>query len=69
MRVPILGISRLPLGSLKTKCHLGVGPMAKHKIYNKGKGGDFPQVRVVMTFVNLKSPVAHPSIKNALAMH
>jgi hypothetical protein len=24
---------------------LGVGPMAKHKIYYKGEGGGFPQVQ------------------------
>jgi hypothetical protein len=32
-----LGISRLPLGSHGTKWHLGVGPMAMHRIYYKGK--------------------------------
>jgi hypothetical protein len=37
-----LGISGLPFGSPKTKCHLGVGPMAKHRIYYKGEGGGFP---------------------------
>jgi hypothetical protein len=37
MRVPTLGILRLPLGSLGTKCHLGASPMAKHKIYYKGE--------------------------------
>ncbi len=35
-------ISRLPLGSPKTKCHLGVGPVAKHKVYYKGEGGGLP---------------------------
>jgi hypothetical protein len=30
-RIPILGISRLPLWSPETKWHLGVGPMAKHR--------------------------------------
>jgi len=37
-RVPIVGISRLPLGCPSTKRHLGVGPMAKHIVYTiKGK--------------------------------
>ncbi len=40
--VPIVKISRLPLGSPGTKCHLGVGLMARHKIYYKGEGGGFP---------------------------
>jgi hypothetical protein len=30
-KVPILGISELPLGSLETKWHLGASPMARHK--------------------------------------
>ncbi len=31
-------------GSPGTKCHLGVGPMAKHKVYYKGEGGGFLHV-------------------------
>ncbi len=42
--VPSLGISRLPLGSHRTKWHLGASPMAKLKAYYKGEGGGFPQV-------------------------
>jgi hypothetical protein len=42
--LPTLGISRLPLGSLKTKCHLGVGLVTKHLVYYKGEGGGFLQV-------------------------
>jgi len=41
-RISISGISGLPLGSPGTKCHLGVGPVAKHRVYYKGKGGGFP---------------------------
>ncbi len=37
-----VGISGLPLGSAGTKCHLGVGPIAKHRVYYKGEGGGFP---------------------------
>jgi hypothetical protein len=48
-----VGISKLPLGSPGTKWHLGAGPMAKHKVYYKGEGGGFPQVRAM---VNLMSP-------------
>jgi hypothetical protein len=39
-----MGISGLSLGSLETKCHLNVGPMASHNVYCKGEGGGFPQV-------------------------
>jgi len=40
--VRVVGISGLPLGSLGTKWHLDVGPMASHKVYYKGEGGGFP---------------------------
>jgi hypothetical protein len=69
IEVPTLGISRLPLGSPRTKCHLNAGPMAKHKVYYKGEGGGFPQVRAVVSLVSLSLPVARPSTKNALVMH
>ncbi len=39
--------------SPETKCHLDVGLVKKHKVYYKGEGDGFPQVRVV---VNLVSP-------------
>ncbi len=35
--VPTLGILGFPFGSPKTKWHLGVGPMARHKVYLRGK--------------------------------
>jgi len=53
MRVLILTISKLPLWSPGTKCHLDVGLVEKHKVYYKGEGGGFPQVRAV---VSLMSP-------------
>jgi hypothetical protein len=37
-------LCQLPFGSLGTKCHLDVDPVASHKIYYKGEGGGFPQV-------------------------
>jgi len=43
-RVLILGIWGLPFGSPGTKCHLGVGTVARHREYYKGEGGGFPQV-------------------------
>jgi hypothetical protein len=45
------GISRLPLGSPGTKSHLDVAPVERHRIYYKGEGGGFPQVRAVMSLV------------------
>jgi len=48
--VLILAISGLPLGSLD------VGLMERHTIYYKGKGGDFPQVRAVVSLVTSSCP-------------
>jgi hypothetical protein len=36
-KVQTLGISWLPLGSPRTKCHLGVGLVARHKVIIRGK--------------------------------
>jgi hypothetical protein len=63
MGISTLGISELPLGNLKRKWHLGVGLMAKHKVYYKGEGGGFPQVRVVMSLVSPCLPVVRPCTK------
>jgi hypothetical protein len=51
--IPIVGISRLPFGSCGTKWHLGADPVAMHKVYYKGEGGGFPQVRAVMSLGSL----------------
>ncbi len=54
--VLILAISGPPLGNLGTKCHLDVGLVERHKIYYKGEGGGFPQVRAVVSLVSLSCP-------------
>jgi hypothetical protein len=59
----------LNFGSLGTKCHLGVDPMARHKVYYKGEGGGFPQVRVMVGLVNLSLHVVRPSTQSVSAMH
>jgi hypothetical protein len=41
-KVLILGISRLPVRSPKTKCLLHVGLVERHKVYYKGEGDGFP---------------------------
>jgi len=56
-------------GTPGTKCHLDVGLLQRHKVYYKGEGGGFPQVRAVVSLVSLSLPVIHPSTKNFLAMH
>jgi hypothetical protein len=64
MKASSLGISRLPLGSPGTKCHLDVGLVERHKVYYKGEGGGFPQVQAVVSLVSLSLPVARPSTKS-----
>jgi hypothetical protein len=39
--------------NFETKCHLDVGLMERHKIYYKGEGGGFPQVRAMVNLVSL----------------
>jgi len=64
-----LAISGLPLGNLETKCHLDVGLVEKHKVYYKGEGDGFPQVRAVVNLVSSSLPVARPNTKSAKTMH
>jgi hypothetical protein len=54
--VPTLAISGLPLGSPRTKSHLDVGPVKRCRVYYKGEGGGFPQVRVVVSLMCLCCP-------------
>jgi hypothetical protein len=49
--VPVVAISGLPLGSPGTKSHLDVAPVERRKVYYKGEGGGFPQVRAVVSLV------------------
>jgi hypothetical protein len=51
-KVPVVGISGFTLGSLGTKCHLDVGLVERHKVYYKGQGGGFPQVRPMVSLVS-----------------
>jgi hypothetical protein len=63
--VPTLAISGLALGSPQTKCHLDVGLVERHKIYYKGEGGSFPQVRAVVSLVSPSLPMVRPNTKSA----
>ncbi len=51
------------------KTHLGVAPMVNHKEYYKREGGGFPQVRVMVNFVNSCVPVSYLCTKNVSIMH
>jgi len=52
-----------------TKCHLDAGPMAKHRIYYKEKGGGFPQIRAMVNLVNMCLPVVCPCNKSVQTTH
>jgi hypothetical protein len=67
--IPTLRISELPFGSLETKCHLDVGLVEKHRVYYKGEGGGFPQVRAVVSFMSPSLLVVRPSTKSVPIMH
>jgi hypothetical protein len=67
--VLILGILRFPLGSPETKCHLGASPVAKLRVYYKGEGGGFPQIRAMVSFVSPCLLVARSCTKGAQTTH
>jgi hypothetical protein len=67
--VPPKRILDLSLGGPKTKCHLDVGLVEKHKVYHKGEGGGFPQIRTMVSLVNQGLLVNRPSTKSAQIMH
>jgi len=50
-KVPFGAISGLPFGSPGKNSHLDVASMESCRVYYKGEGGGFPQVRAVMSLV------------------
>jgi hypothetical protein len=71
-KVSTLAISRFSFRSLRTKCHLDVGLVERHKIYYKGESGGFPQVRPVVSLMSVMGPslfMFHPSTKSSPTMH
>ncbi len=48
----VAGVPTLALGSLETKSHLDVGPVGNHRVYYKGEGDGFPQVRAMVSLVS-----------------
>jgi hypothetical protein len=66
VKVLILGLSTW---ESQEKWHLGATLMARHRKYYKGEGGGFPQVRAVVSFVNLCMPMVHSHTKSVPIMH
>jgi hypothetical protein len=69
--VPVDAISRLPLGSPETKNQLDVAPVERHRVYYKGEGGGFPQVRAVVSLMCPSCPwfVLAPKMPQLCANH
>ncbi len=68
-KVLTLGILGLPFGSFETKRHLGASLMLMHRLYYKGEGVGFPQIRAVVSVVSLSLLVDHFNAKSVPAMH
>jgi hypothetical protein len=62
-------ISRFSLRSPGTKCHLDVGLVERHRVYYKGEGGGFHQVRAMVSLLSSSLFMARPSTKSASTMH
>jgi hypothetical protein len=67
--IPIVAISGLPFESPRTKCHLDVGLVERHKIYYKGEGDGFSQIWAMVSLVSSSLPMARSSTKSASTMH
>jgi hypothetical protein len=66
---PNFGNFGTPIWESRDKSHLDVGFVERHKVYYKGEGGGFSQVRAVVNLVSLRLLVARPSTKSAPAKH
>ncbi len=58
-------VSRLPLGSPKTKSHSDVAPVEWCKVYYMGEGGGFLRIQTVVSQMSPELPVACLSTKGA----
>jgi hypothetical protein len=54
--------------SPKTKCHLDVGLMERHKVYYKGEGGGFPQIWGVVNLLSQSLPMSCLNTNNTQTM-
>ncbi len=69
MKVPAVRTLGLPFGNTRTKRHLDVGLVEWHRVYYKGEGGGFPQVRAMVSLVSSNLPMARPNTKSVPTMH
>ncbi len=64
--VQTVAVSRLLLGSPRTKSHSNVGAVGRHKEYYMEEGGGFPQVQGMVSLVSLELLTACPSTEGVL---
>ncbi len=71
VKVLAMGISGLPLGSPRTKSHLDVALVERHRVYYKGEGGGFPQVWAVVSLMCPSCPwfVLTPKVLQLCTKH
>jgi hypothetical protein len=69
VEIPDVEISGFPFGSLETKSHLDVAPVESCRVYYKGEGGGFPQVRAMVSLVSSSLPMVRRSTKSVPTMH
>jgi len=67
--VPTLGILGFPFGSPRTKCHLDVGLVERHRVYYKGEGGGFLKIRAMVSLGSSNLPMVRPNTESASTMH
>ncbi len=66
---PSCGNFETSIWEFRTKSHLDVAPMESYRVYYKGEGGGFPQVRAMVSLVSPRFHVARSSTKSAPTMH
>jgi hypothetical protein len=62
-RSPNYGNFETPTCESQDKMTFECWSHVRHKVYYKGEGGGFPQVRAVVSLVNLCLPMVHPCTK------
>jgi len=66
---PNFGKFGTPTWDSQVKMPFGCWPMAKHRVYYKGEGGGFPQVRAMVSLMSFCLPVTRPCTKSVPTMH
>jgi hypothetical protein len=66
---PSYGNFGTPTWESQDKMPFRCGPLERRKIYYKGEGGDFPEIRAMVNLVSPRLPMVRPNTKSAQTMH